>query len=252
MTTRKFIAKNGVDVRGSGIDSSTGTLDIKTNNTTRISISSTGAESHTGIATFSNVTDASSASTGALVVTGGIGVGGSIFVNGNVSGYSDKRLKEAIETIPDAMKKLHQVNGVTYTRIDSRKRETGVIAQQIKAILPEAVSGEGYLAVAYGNLAGIIIEGLKEVDNKVEKALSSLRILETPYEDLCVIMGEKQDRLINDAAGWLALCRQRQNEGIDQSDLVERIDSYILKVSLIKEQKGFPYVVKWPEQPSAI
>jgi hypothetical protein len=46
----------------------------------------------------------------------------------------------------------------------------GVIAQEIKKVAPEAVStdSEGYLSVAYGNLVGLLIEGIKEQQDQID------------------------------------------------------------------------------------
>jgi hypothetical protein len=56
-------------------------------------------------------------------------------------------------------------------RIDSGNRGIGVIAQELAAVVPEAVQAndDGLLSVAYGNLVGVLIEALKELANKVER-----------------------------------------------------------------------------------
>jgi hypothetical protein len=45
-----------------------------------------------------------------------------------------------------------------------------VIAQEVQAVLPEAVHEDqnGMLSVAYGNLAGVLIEAVKELSEKVK------------------------------------------------------------------------------------
>jgi Chaperone of endosialidase len=97
----------------------------------------------------------------------------SIVAQGNITAYSDRRLKNDITIIDNALNKLIQVNGVTYTRIDledTQKRYTGVIAQELEAVLPEAVmtDAEGIKSVAYGNVIGLLIESIKELNNKIE------------------------------------------------------------------------------------
>jgi hypothetical protein len=46
-----------------------------------------------------------------------------------------------------------------------------VIAQELQAVLPEAVSESdtGMLVVAYGNVIGLLIESIKELSAKVEQ-----------------------------------------------------------------------------------
>lgn len=109
-----------------------------------------------------------SSGAGVLAVT----AGGGLVCSGNLTAYSDIRLKTDIEVISDALARVLALRGVTYERIDSGQRQTGVIAQEVQAVLPEAVMvGEdenATLAVAYGNLAGLLIEAIKELDAKVE------------------------------------------------------------------------------------
>jgi hypothetical protein len=60
------------------------------------------------------------------------------------------------------------MRGVTFTR-DGREG-TGVIAQEIQKVMPQVVHDEGeYMSVAYGNLVGVLIEAIKELEKKVEK-----------------------------------------------------------------------------------
>jgi len=54
--------------------------------------------------------------------------------------FSDKRLKTDIKKIEDAVNKVKQLNGYTFERNDiETKTQTGVIAQEVKEVLPEAV-----------------------------------------------------------------------------------------------------------------
>lgn len=99
----------------------------------------------------------------------GVAVTGTIIASSNITAYSDERLKEKIEIIPQALNKVVQLRGVTYNRKDSGERHTGVIAQDVQKVMPEAViQGEEYLSVAYGNLVGLLIESIKELNGKVD------------------------------------------------------------------------------------
>ena len=105
--------------------------------------------------------------------------GGHFVAAGSVTAYSDIRLKKDIRVIPDALAKVEQLSGVTYERIDSGERQVGVIAQEVQKVLPEAViQGDEYLSVAYGNMVGLLIESIKELNSKVgslQKELDELR-----------------------------------------------------------------------------
>lgn len=106
-------------------------------------------------------------------------LGGSITVSGDVIAYSDIRIKDDIEVIPNALDKVSQLRGVTFTRKDREegKRFTGVIAQEVEQVLPEAVEIQasspnnelvGLKTVAYGNMVGLLIEAIKELNTKVD------------------------------------------------------------------------------------
>jgi hypothetical protein len=96
--------------------------------------------------------------------------GGNVTATGNVTAYSDIRLKKDIELIPNALDKVLSLRGVTYTDIESDDRRTGVVAQEVQAVLPEAVhEGDEYLSVAYGNLVGVLIESIKELEARVRE-----------------------------------------------------------------------------------
>jgi len=92
-------------------------------------------------------------------------IGGSLYAYGNVTAYSDIRHKRGIVRIKDSLNKVNKLNGYTYTRRDTGIRHTGLIAQEVKKVLPEAVSidSKGYLSLAYGNMTGILVEAVKEL-----------------------------------------------------------------------------------------
>ena len=95
---------------------------------------------------------------------------GNLTAEGNVTSSSDIRLKTDLTKIADALAKVNQLNGYTYTRIDTDERQTGVVAQEVQAVLPEAVLDNGEtLTVAYGNMVGLLIEAVKELTARVEK-----------------------------------------------------------------------------------
>jgi hypothetical protein len=82
---------------------------------------------------------------------------------------SDERFKDNIKTIENALTKLEELRGVSYTRNDLP--EIGVIAQEVEKIIPEVVqTGEdGYKTVSYGNMIGLLIEAVKDLSNEVNK-----------------------------------------------------------------------------------
>jgi len=115
--------------------------------------------------------------------TGNVGIGttspahkfhvvGDIYASGNVTAYSDARDKKNLKTIEDPVSKIEKINGYTYEK--DGIAYTGLVAQELLEVLPEAVSGSeksGY-GIAYGNIAGIFVEAIKELNSKI-KALEN-------------------------------------------------------------------------------
>jgi hypothetical protein len=100
---------------------------------------------------------------------------GNLTMANNVTAYSDIRLKEDLEPIPDAIEKVQSLTGYTYTRIDSGQRQTGLIAQEVQKVLPEAVMDDGeHLSLAYGNMVGLLIEAIKEQQAQIDELRAKL------------------------------------------------------------------------------
>jgi len=106
-----------------------------------------------------------------------------VTVTGDVNSTSDIRYKKNIETIDNALEKVQSLRGVTYDwdndafkEDDSTKkpnfteRATGVIAQDVEKVLPEAVreNEDGFKNVAYGNMVGLLIEAIKEQQEQID------------------------------------------------------------------------------------
>jgi hypothetical protein len=93
---------------------------------------------------------------------------GNFTATGNVTAYSDARLKQNVKTIENAVDLVNQMRGVYYDRIDTGEAGVGVIAQELRDVIPEVVKeNDGTLSVAYGNLVGVLIEAIKELSTKV-------------------------------------------------------------------------------------
>jgi hypothetical protein len=87
------------------------------------------------------------------------------------SATSDERLKDEITIITDALAKIKQLRGINYKWKDSGLGGTGLSAQDVQKVVPEAVvvAPNGDLSVAYGNLLGLLVEGMKELSNQIEE-----------------------------------------------------------------------------------
>ena len=97
-------------------------------------------------------------------------VDGSITAGGNVTAYSDAKLKENLLEIANPVEKVQALTGYTFDRIDTGESQTGLIAQDVLKVLPEAVgyAEDGTLTLAYGNLVGLLVEAIKELKQEIE------------------------------------------------------------------------------------
>lgn len=95
--------------------------------------------------------------------------------------YSDARLKDFEGRIPSPLDKVRAISGYYFKENElarslgyrNEARQVGVSAQEIEAVLPEAVTqaviDPTYLAVRYEKLVPLLIEAIKELSDQVEK-----------------------------------------------------------------------------------
>ena len=91
---------------------------------------------------------------------------------------SDVRLKENIESIPNALDKIKQVEGRKYNFKSDRQKDVhyGVIAQDLQKLFPHLVkkNEQGYLSVNYQELIPVLIEALKEQQHTISQLTAAL------------------------------------------------------------------------------
>jgi hypothetical protein len=97
---------------------------------------------------------------------------GSIYATTSVSWASDRRLKENITPIADAMSIVSKLNGYRYTRKDEDTGivHIGLIAQEVEEVLPEVVTyhrADDSYSISYGNIAAVLVEAIKEQNNTI-------------------------------------------------------------------------------------
>ena len=126
--------------------------------------------------------------------TAASGTAGEIRATNQITSYySDERLKQNIEIIPNALEKVISLRGVTYQPNSiaesfgyKKENMVGVLAQDVEKVLPEAVkpapfdimmfenteisrSGENYQTVQYEKLVPLLIEAIKELNKEVQQ-----------------------------------------------------------------------------------
>lgn len=111
--------------------------------------------------------------------TAASGTTGEIRATNNITAYySDDRLKTRLGGIENALDKLCSLEGFYYEANETAqalgyeaKREVGVSAQQMQAVLPEIVApapiDEQYLTVRYERALPLIIEAIKELRGEI-------------------------------------------------------------------------------------
>ena len=106
-------------------------------------------------------------------------VSGAIKASGDITAFSDIRRKTDIQKIEGALEKVGRLSGYTFKRIDDedQKRVTGLLAQEVLEVLPEAVHGtsEEHYSLAYGNMVGLLVEAIKELKEEVEILRSKIQ-----------------------------------------------------------------------------
>jgi Chaperone of endosialidase len=102
----------------------------------------------------------------------------SVSATGDIVAYSgsDKRLKNNIVNISDAVTKVRKLNGVTWkwnddvNEVTKTAPTTGLIAQEVQEVLPEVVNErkDGYLGIDYSKMVGLLVEAIKEQQNQID------------------------------------------------------------------------------------
>jgi hypothetical protein len=110
-------------------------------------------------------------------------VQGTIYSSGDITAFSDERYKTDLLKIYDGLDKVSQLTGYTFKVVDdeSHRSRTGLLAQDVQKVLKEAVyeDNDGKLSISYGNLSGLIIEAVKELDTKLTKFMGDVNVQNT-------------------------------------------------------------------------
>jgi hypothetical protein len=129
-----------------------------------------------------------SINTGASVQFGSFGVGtgasgttGEIRATNNITAYfSDNKLKTRLGLIENALDKVMTLNGFYYEANETAqalgyavKREVGLSAQEVQAVLPEIVVpapiDEQYLTIHYEKVIPLLVEAIKELQREIQE-----------------------------------------------------------------------------------
>jgi len=130
---------------------------------------------------YTPATNASAQITSLGVGTAASGTTGEIRATNNITAYySDDNLKTRIGNIEGALDKVMTLNGFYYEANETAqalgytvKKEVGVSAQEVQAVLPEVVVpapiDDKYLTVHYERIIPLLIEAIKELKAEVDE-----------------------------------------------------------------------------------
>ncbi len=107
---------------------------------------------------------------------------GGAYSNGSSwSNSSDSTLKRNIETLNKyGLAELMKIRPVSYyyKNDSTNKLEIGFIAQELKNIIPEVVSGEeGSMGISYGNMVPVLVNAIKEQQSEINRMNDDIRML---------------------------------------------------------------------------
>ena len=88
----------------------------------------------------------------------------------NFNSLSDQTLKTNVTPIVNATSIVRALNGVEFDWTDTGDKSSGVIAQQLEAVLPHLVTTneDGIKSVNYQGITAYLIEAFKEFDQRLQ------------------------------------------------------------------------------------
>lgn len=147
---------------------------------------------------------------GYSVIRDDIAVHGSVLIDGQHGRVeakefkedSDARCKEDIETIDGALESLRRLRGVSFVWNDERcpgineaERDLGLVAQEVKEVLPEAVSQreDGKYQLSYSSVIPVLVEALKEQQEAIDRQEETIEQMEQRIQRLEESVGTNSD-----------------------------------------------------------
>jgi hypothetical protein len=169
-----FGSITGTGIVGCGAITSTGAIGGTSLNVGTGVITS-GAITSSGASTFGSITGTGTISCGAITSSG------AIYASGDITALSDRRYKGDIKQLEGCLYKVSNLVGVSYIRNDYKvgEKHIGLIAQEVKEVIPEAVSYDkenDRYGLNYGCLIAPLIEAIKEMRSEYSYSINELRV----------------------------------------------------------------------------
>ena len=127
--------------------------------------------SNTAFVIGNGINDSNRSDAFKVMFNGDATVSNDLTVSGDVNVSSDARLKANIASLGSTIAKLLLIDGKSYTMKKDGKQKIGLLAQDVQKVFPELVTKDDneMLAVNYQGLVPVLINALKEQDDKISR-----------------------------------------------------------------------------------
>lgn len=182
LQTASPLQLSGLKITKGGVQNASSVV-VTTSNISGFSNNATGIQVYTTNATDTIKFVCSNAEVARFNSNGYLGVGksnpsytldvlGNIYASQDIIAFSDQRIKDNLQVIPNALSSVCALNGYTYTRKDlaGDKRYAGLLAQEVENVLPEVVyeDNNGFKSISYGNIASLMVEAIKDLKKEID------------------------------------------------------------------------------------
>jgi hypothetical protein len=129
---------------------------------------------------------------------------GNMTIAGTLTQNSDFRLKENIASISNGTVLIEKINPVYFYFKDKNThpagRQIGIIAQEVKEVLPELVQedGRGFLSVDYSKISVVLLQAVKEQQHQItgqQKQIESYKSENDNLKSQLQTLQEKVDKI---------------------------------------------------------
>jgi hypothetical protein len=123
-------------------------------------------------------------------------VNGTIFASQDITAFSDQRYKQNIVRLDRSLDAICSISGYSYTRDDYRPgiRQIGLLAQEVKEVIPEAVNYDtinDIYSVNYNCLIAPVVEAIKELYDRSKAQAKIIEAQQSVIQSLITRLGSQ-------------------------------------------------------------
>ena len=99
-------------------------------------------------------------------------VQGDVYISGTLTEASSLGIKENIETYSPSLEKINKIRPVRYNKKKSKKKEVGLVAEELAEMFPELVETDekgNPSGVNYSRAVAVLLHGFKELYKEVKE-----------------------------------------------------------------------------------